>query len=58
MTVESKDGKKTARVIDETDAVVFEGPINTPEELDKVPAKARKILEGISMQSSPGGPVL
>ena len=58
VTVEEENGQRSARVVDENDTVIFEGPINTEKELAEVPEKARKIIDGISMKTNPSGPVL
>jgi hypothetical protein len=45
LTVIHQDGKKTLMAQDDKGQVIFQGPINTPEELKKVPQDIRGKLE-------------
>jgi hypothetical protein len=53
LTVEDRDGRRTATVKDAQDKVVFEGPIDTPEQKAKLPPEAREHLERIDAELKP-----
>lgn len=59
MSINTKDGKKHLRVEDKSDGgVVFDGPIQTEDELGKVPTDVRDKIEKIGLQRltlPPGG---
>lgn len=45
VTVTMKEDQKTATIVDKNGKTVFDGPINTKEDLDKVPAEYRSRIE-------------
>jgi hypothetical protein len=47
MILEEKDGGRTLVVKDSDDKLIFEGPINTSEEREKMPPEVRQRLEKI-----------
>jgi hypothetical protein len=55
--LETRDGKKSVRIQDKDGKSVFEGPYNTPEEIEKVPADYRErvkaVEEGIELKEVP-----
>ena len=57
MTVSSPEGRKHLRVDDKEGKVLFDGPISTPQELEKVPAELRQaytdILKDYSVEALP-----
>ena len=53
MTVSSRAGRKHLRVEDKSGKVVFEGPIETKEELDKIPADLRQAYTDILLDAAP-----
>lgn len=50
MTINSKDGKKRLRVEDKSGQVVFDGPIQTQEELGKAPTDIREKIEKMGLE--------
>ena len=62
LTLQTKDGKKTLTVKDKDGKVLFDGPIDTPEERQAVPAEVRAKLDKLEsstrlgMQVQIGGP--
>ena len=52
MTIRSPDGRKHLKVEDKSGKVLFEGPISTKEELDKVPADLRQAYTDILLDYS------
>ena len=42
ITLTNKDGKRTLKAVDADNKTVFDGPVNTPEEIAKVPEDLRK----------------
>ena len=57
MTVSSPEGRKHLLVQDKEGKILFDGPISTPEELEKVPADLRQaytdILKDYSVEAQP-----
>ncbi len=53
MTVTTSNGRKHLKVEDKAGKVLFDGPIDTPENLDKVPADLRKAYEETFVDNLP-----
>lgn len=54
LKIETRDGKKTVTAKDPDGNLVFEGPANTDEELEKIPAKVREKLDRVQINEGRG----